>query len=91
MKPTRFPGSTRSPCISVCRIDEASGYCAGCYRTLAEIAGWGMMTDETRSGVWQQIRRRQALLDPVAPAGPPPPSRLATAPPALTPAPGRDE
>ena len=29
-----------SPCISVCVMDPASGLCAGCYRTLAEIADW---------------------------------------------------
>jgi predicted Fe-S protein YdhL (DUF1289 family) len=29
-----------SPCISVCVIDAPTGLCAGCYRTLDEIAGW---------------------------------------------------
>ena len=29
-----------SPCVSVCVMDPASGLCAGCYRTLAEIADW---------------------------------------------------
>jgi predicted Fe-S protein YdhL (DUF1289 family) len=29
-----------SPCTSVCVLDPPSGYCAGCYRTLSEIAGW---------------------------------------------------
>jgi len=35
-------GSTdvESPCTSVCTIDSATGLCAGCYRTLDEIAGW---------------------------------------------------
>ena len=27
-----------SPCISVCRMDEATGLCQGCWRTLGEIA-----------------------------------------------------
>ena len=27
-----------SPCISVCRMDERTGWCEGCLRTLAEIA-----------------------------------------------------
>jgi predicted Fe-S protein YdhL (DUF1289 family) len=26
-----------SPCISVCKIDAATGYCYGCLRTLQEI------------------------------------------------------
>jgi len=29
-----------SPCILVCVIDPASGWCEGCLRTLDEIAGW---------------------------------------------------
>ena len=29
-----------SPCTSVCTIDAVTGLCAGCYRTLDEIAGW---------------------------------------------------
>ncbi|HEY7945359.1 MAG: DUF1289 domain-containing protein [Burkholderiales bacterium] len=29
-----------SPCTSVCAIDRPTGLCVGCYRTLAEIAGW---------------------------------------------------
>ena len=31
-----------SPCISVCRMDAVSGLCEGCFRTLDEIAAWGM-------------------------------------------------
>jgi predicted Fe-S protein YdhL (DUF1289 family) len=29
-----------SPCILVCSIDIKTGYCFGCGRTDAEIAGW---------------------------------------------------
>jgi predicted Fe-S protein YdhL (DUF1289 family) len=29
-----------SPCIKVCDLDRASGFCLGCGRTLDEIAGW---------------------------------------------------
>ncbi|MGH8799774.1 MAG: DUF1289 domain-containing protein, partial [Casimicrobiaceae bacterium] len=29
-----------SPCTSVCTIDRPTGLCAGCFRTLDEIAGW---------------------------------------------------
>ncbi|MDX5445384.1 MAG: DUF1289 domain-containing protein [Zoogloeaceae bacterium] len=29
-----------SPCIRQCCIDEATGLCAGCCRTLNEICGW---------------------------------------------------
>ncbi|MCC2674022.1 MAG: hypothetical protein K0R58_969 [Ramlibacter sp.] len=47
-----------SPCISVCRMDAATGWCEGCYRTLDEIAGWGMMADEDKRAVWRELVRR---------------------------------
>lgn len=96
MKPSAFPPALRSPCISVCRIDEATGYCAGCWRTIEEIAGWGMMNDERKMGVWQELRRRRAALNPVLPTDPPPRDPQAPIPrpapaPALTPAPRRGD
>ena len=32
--------SIASPCTSVCVIDPVTGLCAGCFRTLEEIAAW---------------------------------------------------
>jgi uncharacterized protein len=50
-----------SPCVSVCRMDDATGLCVGCLRTLDEIAVWGMLDDEARRDVWAAIdARRQA-------------------------------
>jgi uncharacterized protein len=40
-----------SPCINVCRIDEATGWCAGCLRTLDEIAWWSSMEDSEKRAV----------------------------------------
>ena len=51
-------GTLPSPCISVCRMDAASGLCEGCLRTLAEIAAWSRLDDEGKRGVWQLIERR---------------------------------
>ena len=68
MKP---PGNLRSPCVSVCRIDVASGYCEGCYRTIEEISDWGMMTDDRKRDVWRELRLRRARLNPVMPTTPP--------------------
>ena len=48
-----------SPCISLCRIEPASGLCAGCFRTLDEIALWGALTDEQKHEVWQEISARR--------------------------------
>jgi predicted Fe-S protein YdhL (DUF1289 family) len=47
-----------SPCISVCRMDAVSGLCEGCWRTLDEIASWGMASDAQRRAVWQQLVQR---------------------------------
>ena len=49
-----------SPCINVCRIDQASGLCEGCQRTLDEIAAWSMLDDAARRGVWEAIAVRRA-------------------------------
>jgi predicted Fe-S protein YdhL (DUF1289 family) len=62
-----LPGSAvPSPCISVCKMDDASGLCTGCFRTIDEIAAWGMLDDDTRREVWQAIgeRRRAANASP---------------------------
>jgi uncharacterized protein len=51
-----------TPCIDVCVIDAKTGLCAGCGRTLAEIAGWASMTDDERRRIMLTLpaRRRQA-------------------------------
>ena len=49
-----------SPCISVCRMDAASGLCEGCLRTLDEIAAWGTMDNGGKRAVWALIEQRAA-------------------------------
>lgn len=53
-------GPVPSPCVSVCRMNEATGLCEGCLRTLDEIAGWSRDCDEDRRGVWSRIEQRAA-------------------------------
>jgi predicted Fe-S protein YdhL (DUF1289 family) len=48
-----------SPCIKVCQMDEASGYCRGCYRTLEEIAFWSVMEPEEKRTVLAQLPARR--------------------------------
>ncbi len=48
-----------SPCISVCRMDAATGWCEGCFRTLDEIAAWGRASDADKLQIWQRIEARQ--------------------------------
>lgn len=52
------PRDLPSPCISVCRIEIASGLCQGCLRTLDEITVWSRLDDEGKRAVWAQIEQR---------------------------------
>jgi uncharacterized protein len=47
-----------SPCVKVCEIDACSGYCRGCYRTMAEIAGWPQFSVRQKRKVWRLIEAR---------------------------------
>ena len=52
-----------SPCVSICVIDEPTGLCAGCYRTLAEIAGWIDLSAAERHAVVANLALRRALYE----------------------------
>jgi predicted Fe-S protein YdhL (DUF1289 family) len=52
-------GAVASPCIDVCRMNEASGLCEGCLRTLDEIAAWGSLDDEAKREVLARLRERR--------------------------------
>jgi uncharacterized protein len=48
-----------SPCIGVCQLDAVSGLCAGCMRTLAEIAAWPEASEAERLVIVQRLRARR--------------------------------
>jgi uncharacterized protein len=50
-----------SPCISVCRVDQNSGWCDGCMRTLDEISAWSRLDNDGKRGVWQIIEQRATV------------------------------
>jgi uncharacterized protein len=50
-----------SPCVSICVIDEPTGLCAGCYRTLGEIAGWIDLSAAERRAVVANLALRRTL------------------------------
>lgn len=56
------PAEVPSPCVSICAVDPAGGYCLGCYRTLDEIACWINFDSTQRLAVWDAIavRRKDA-------------------------------
>ena len=39
-------------------MDAATGWCEGCFRTLDEIAAWGMQDNTARRAVWRLIEQR---------------------------------
>ena len=52
----------KTPCISICEMDEDSRFCTGCARTLREIGGWGSMNDAERDAVLRQLPARLETL-----------------------------
>ena len=52
-----------SPCTKVCTIDAATGWCAGCLRTIDEIAAWGSLDDGAKRAVWKRLPARRAERD----------------------------
>jgi predicted Fe-S protein YdhL (DUF1289 family) len=58
-------GGPPSPCIGVCRLDERTGYCLGCFRTIEEIGDWmAMMPDEKEALMPELARRRAQAAEP---------------------------
>lgn len=53
-----------TPCIKVCVIHPETELCQGCFRTLAEIARWGSLSDAEHDNVLSQIKQRKAAHQP---------------------------
>lgn len=53
--------TVESPCVRVCIIDQTTGYCCGCYRTLDEISFWMRYTPEERGRVMQHLQARRTV------------------------------
>lgn len=51
-----------SPCIQVCVIHPRVGICAGCYRTLQEIADWSTMPAAERHMLMAELPERAGQL-----------------------------
>ena len=59
IRPTSDAQHVSSPCTNVCTMDPASGLCAGCYRTLDEIAGWIEFSDEAKRALISALPARR--------------------------------
>jgi uncharacterized protein len=50
--------SVPSPCVNICRMDDATGWCEGCLRTIDEISAWSTYDDTTRRAIWDLLDAR---------------------------------
>ena len=56
-----------SPCIGICRIDDFSGMCEGCGRTMEEISGWPSASESDQQKTLATVAERlaEASFNPV--------------------------
>ncbi|MBK5104104.1 MAG: DUF1289 domain-containing protein [Burkholderiales bacterium] len=55
----RLQPQVDSPCVNVCRMDPASGYCEGCQRSLEEIACWSGYSAAEKRAVLARLPARK--------------------------------
>lgn len=55
-----FDSSVPSPCITVCQVDDATGCCIGCYRSIDEIREWPILSADEKRAVLARIAERKA-------------------------------
>jgi len=47
-----------TPCEQICIVDQPSGLCRGCGRSLAEIERWTAFSDSERGRIMDELPRR---------------------------------
>jgi predicted Fe-S protein YdhL (DUF1289 family) len=55
-------GLMPSPCLGICRMDEATGLCLGCARSGEEVAIWRDVGEARRREIWASLPSRYAAL-----------------------------
>jgi predicted Fe-S protein YdhL (DUF1289 family) len=55
-------GRLASPCTGICKLDEATGWCLGCGRTIDEIVRWGSTQGADRTAVMAELPARTRKL-----------------------------
>ena len=51
-----------SPCVDVCAIDDDTGWCIGCGRSMNEIATWATMGDALRAKILTELDARKVKI-----------------------------
>ncbi|CAN1508619.1 MAG: DUF1289 domain-containing protein [Sulfuritalea sp.] len=49
----------QSPCVGICTMDDTTGLCLGCYRSLDEIKGWWDMNPQDQKKLLVALEERQ--------------------------------
>jgi uncharacterized protein len=47
-----------SPCLGICTMNEKTGFCLGCYRTIDEIREWDTMSNEDKQKTVDALEQR---------------------------------
>lgn len=55
-----------TPCVNICLLDDRSGLCIGCGRSIQEIARWVEMTPEQRRAVMAVLPERLERMELLA-------------------------
>jgi len=53
----------KSPCTSVCKMDERTGWCLGCMRTIDEIASWSVLDEAAKRRIGESLVLRRAQFE----------------------------
>ena len=59
----------RSPCTQICTLDPTGAYCAGCGRSLAELAAWAGAGEAEQRRIVAAARARLQMGRDKAPSG----------------------
>jgi predicted Fe-S protein YdhL (DUF1289 family) len=52
-----------SPCQNICVMDDESGYCLGCLRSLEEITAWGVAPAAAKRRILERVALRERERD----------------------------
>jgi uncharacterized protein len=50
----------QSPCIGICSMDDRTGFCHGCYRTVDEIKAWWDLSPSDKKDLLTVLDERQS-------------------------------
>ena len=48
-----------SPCVGICLLDPATGYCRGCLRSVTEIASWYDASAAEKRAILARLHQRR--------------------------------